>query len=164
MRTNRLIFTVISIATLALAGCGGDDDGGDDTSAQIDANPNAVDANPNAPDAAAPDAAANSVACGQDTCDLSLEPPEQCCVDQGTATCTTEACAGTTLGCDGPEDCPADLSICCVHIGGQNAEIECAATCDNGVSACHFDTDCAEGEHCCGSETYKVCVAAPSCP
>ena len=168
MRSTHLI--LITIATLAFAACG-DKNGDDDGVTQHDAAP--ADADPNAPDAEpgpSPDAAANSVTCGADACDTASE---QCCVDQGGATCLAlaDTCGGTTLGCDGPEDCPGGTDVCCARGGGGGGggggevEVACAAACNNGLVACHLDTDCAEGEHCCGDpDGYRVCLELPQCP
>jgi hypothetical protein len=80
------------------------------------------------------------VVCGSTTC----PSPQICCVGAGGSTCTAaNACSGTPVRCDGPEDCSS--GTCC---GSLTAGSSCVTgtTCANGQYAlCHVDGDCPSG-------------------
>lgn len=154
MRTV-LHLSMTVVVALAAAACGDDDgNGGDDApehdAAAIDADPNAPDATPVVPDAAV------GVQCGAEMCDPATE---ECCVDQQTTSCVAAGtCPGTTVGCDGPEDC-ADTEACCV--GQTGSECVAADTCE--VVVCHVAEDCPDvGDECCDLPAGAFC--APNCP
>lgn len=152
------------IAITMLVACGDDGGGGDDAPA-IDASTSDVpDANPGpTPDAdptAGPDASVG-VACGEAFCDSTQE----CCVQQGGATCVAGGtCQGTTISCDGPEDCPQVGQVCCLDFGGQGGGgAECTAPDACDTPTCETADDCPDpGQECCAFGPVMVCSA--QCP
>jgi len=153
----------IALAAVALfVGCGKNSSGSDANPNVADANPNAPDANPNAPDANpnAPDAgmtadAGLGVTCGQMYC----APGNDCCIQQGGgATCVTSGtCAGTTIACDGKEDCTTAGDVCCFQQTG-GSMCQPAAGCGNPT--CVSASDCPQSSPmCCTVSSVKVCLA-----
>jgi hypothetical protein len=150
------------VTSIALA-CGGDDDGGDsgdngdDTSGADAGDTNQPDASGSTSDAGPTE----GIPCGDDTCD---ETAEECCVDgEGGQTCVdTDTCEGTTVGCDGPEDCTVDGEICCGE--GDGAQCVAAVECNNEI--CQTNEDCPDEARpeCCalGQSPIKECLA--ECP
>ena len=113
------------------------------------------------------------IQCGQTTCDATTQ---QCCVTGGGGGVTTECiditaeCAGLDITCDGPEDCPTDVPICCARFGGGGggSGVTCTDDC-RGETLCRLDADCGTGEKCCGGAsyggmTYTWCELEEDCP
>jgi len=162
-----LILSVIT--ALALAACG--DDGGTPgggTDATTDGTTVSDGAATDAPAPTdgttatdAPTSGGPGVQCNGDTCD----GDQICCLTGGQGgglTCMTAAecdtASGTSFACDGPEDCTAADTVCCIRNGSS-----CTATAEcRGVQACSVDDDCTEqAPSCCAvpGTPFKVCAA-----
>ncbi len=150
MRAITLAMTLLC----AVAACGdsSDDDNVQDAAVGgVDADPAAgPDAAPNAPDA--PNSSGiDEVFCGESTC----AAPDICCVTSAgmdiMATCTAaNACAGSTVSCDGPEDCSDGGNICCGTLTGDTGSTDCAPAAGCMAVICHDTGDCLNpGETCC---------------
>jgi len=113
------------------------------------------------------------VACGDGTTTCPI-PDQVCCDTTGVDQCvaTGGGCAGSSLACDGPEDCPMVQECCLFPDHSQCLDDGICGT--TGVITevmCHGDADCdmAAGQHCCGtapgpaSDVYGVCRAG-GCP
>lgn len=153
MRTTSIL---VSLLSLALVACGGDDDNGsgDTDGAVADADTTTPDADPNAPDAAA------GVQCGDAVCDGT----QDCCVTgagAGGSECVEAGtCAGTSFSCGSAEDCEGEGELCCPVAGGGT---ECQLTTNCTVPQCVMETDCTTpGHQCCSIGATMVC--APNCP
>ncbi len=94
-----------------------------------------------------------SVACGRAGCET---PAAYCCLEPGSdAACrdvNTLCAAGTSMYCDGPEDCPAGAT-CCAAKGGDEpyTALQCAANCggEHQEIVCGNDpSQCAPGQSC----------------
>jgi hypothetical protein len=117
--------------------------------------------------------AGNGVACG-DAGSTTCSIPDQVCCDltTGTDQCIAagSSCAGTSLACDGPEDCPL-LQECCLFPDRSQCMDDgiCGTTGVITEVMCHVDGDCATGLSCCGTapgplvDVYGVCRAG-GCP
>lgn len=94
------------------------------------------------PDAGGP----SGVGCGAVTC----AAPDACCIAGDVAFCTPASeCRGSTIRCDGPEDCSAG-EICCGSgdRGGDFATVCQAAVEPCGIRVCHGSADCGGGNCC----------------
>src|SRR5688572_30740086 len=160
------------VILLAAAACGDDDgtaiDGAPGADAEADAAadapPGIADAPPGTPDAPP---GGPTVECGTATCDVGTQ---HCCVEAmaGTMTFTCvdigTACAGSEIGCDGPEDCAGE--VCCAQGGGPMFETVCAAACMGmAETVCHDATTCGTGELCCADPLgFMYCYVGDVCP
>ena len=165
---SRILFALLAIA---LAACGGSDDGadvdasaaGDDIDAAAGSGADAAagdrDAEPGAADAGDPlDAAVEEgVACGDQTCGEGTE----CCFEGADPACVeVDTCGGATIGCTGPADCPEDGEVCCAS--GENAESSCVdeESCDRAF--CETEDDCTSDNHnCCDVGDVGICTRLP---
>ncbi|TMQ03041.1 MAG: hypothetical protein E6J90_52855 [Deltaproteobacteria bacterium] len=99
----------------------------------------------------------DGVGCGSATCGVT----EQCCLDPlNLPRCRPagDVCPGTSVLCDGSEDCRAGDRCC-----ADGDTVFCDATCDR--TACRDDGDCPSTEpNCCGAtpEAAGAC-SRPSC-
>ena len=157
------------VAALTLLGCGSKPFPQQDA-ATDDANGDAIDSADGGGDANTK----NVVACGDGTAMCPI-PDEVCCdLTTGADQCVAAnaGCAGTSLACDGPEDCPPTEECCLFPDRSQCLTTGICGT--TGVVTevmCHADADCdqAAGEHCCGTapgpavDVYAVCRAG-ACP
>ncbi len=155
---NAVKIISLSIALALTLGCqGGTGSNGTATDANgtlddangtlSDANGARIDASPNSPPDASvitPDGGFNGVECGDTICSSA----EECCVEGfGSGSCVnTGTCKGSTVSCDGPEDCSSAGDVCCGDGPG--------AVCDNSNSCssevCNSPDDCPiKGESCC---------------
>ena len=157
----RQTILILSCALFSVAGCGDDTttaaNNGADLSVAASADMTiSHDLAPRVP---------NGVVCDTTTCAVG----QSCClttannaVTGGTCVASASACtSGSTLTCDGPEDCSTASPDCCATISlsglgpdggtpmlaGGNAS--CSGTCDFAISSdsittrlCHFDADC----------------------
>lgn len=155
---------------LALAACGGSDDGGPDARTDAARFDGPVDAP--AIDAPYDASTANGVGCAPDV--ICTVPSQACCMTPGADTCIAAGgmCEGAPLACDGPEDCGAGQDCCWFE--GQGARCtsanQCGFTGAQSEPMCHVDADCSEPfPNCCppvGSSLtyfYSVCRGIP-CP
>src|SRR5262245_42115717 len=101
------------------------------------------------------------VECNGDTC----SGDQICCLtggQGGALTCMTAAecdtANGTQFACDGPEDCTAADTVCCLRDGSS-----CTAAADcRGVEACSEDVGCTDpAQSCCPvpGTPFHVCAA-----
>ncbi len=91
-----------------------------------------------------PDGGFNGVECGGEIC----SPAEECCVEGfGSGTCVnTGTCEGSTVSCDGPEDCSSAGDVCC----GDGAGAVCENSDSCSTEVCNSPDDCPiKGESCC---------------
>ena len=113
------------------------------------------------------------VVCGQQLCAL----PDNCCCftlhgGSGGAQPSPPVCAASDacgevdqvpIHCDGPEDCPPNLSQCCQSLIAPMS-VQCAATCDLSPTICHGTYDCS-GHNCCAvhllGNIVSACQLAP---
>jgi hypothetical protein len=69
--------------------------------------------------------------------------------------------------CDGPEDCGGAGHQCCMPSGAMIQTTCTATSCLPGLTMCHQNTDCAQGETCCSMVSYgyanSTCQTG-SCP
>jgi hypothetical protein len=163
------------VAPLALVGCGGDEDSGNNPGPDVDggnsdalaqdggAGPDGTEGEDAQPDGSSsiPDGGLPSdpmtIQCGLDPC---TTPAEQCCVVQSdagaSASCESAgtACPGINIGCDEAADCPSG-QVCCGEVSfgsdGPTLKSTCAASC-TGLTRrqlCRTNTEC-------GSEACEV--------
>jgi hypothetical protein len=153
------------------AACG-DDDGtaSDGPPGSVDAPPGTVDGPPGAVDAppgTIDGPPAQTVECGTASCDVGTQ---HCCVEAmgGTMSFTCvdlgTACAGTDIGCDGPEDCEG--AVCCAQTMGMSFQAVCAGACmGGGEVVCHDMSTCEAGQLCCDDPAgFSYCFTGDTCP
>lgn len=98
-----------------------------------------------------PSDASTGITCGMTTCNIG----QICCVTLGGAACQAAGtCTGQSIACDGPEDCTTAGQVCCASLGG----VACSAEAQCVAEVCHVNTDCDQGDECCGPATApRVC-------
>ena len=165
----RILFAALAVA---LAACGGSDDGADvDASAAgegidaaagsgaEDASAGDSDADPGAADAGDSDAdVQEGVACGDQTCGEGTE----CCFEgfDDPVCVEVDTCEGATVGCAGPADCPEEGEVCCASL--ENTETSCVAEDSCNVALCDDEDDCTNDNHqCCDAGDFGLC--SPFC-
>jgi hypothetical protein len=95
------------------------------------------------------------ITCGTEICDPDTH---KCCVSQGVTnqTCIPAAdqCTGTTIGCDGPEDCQGD-DACCGTFSAGSVSTACGAQSSCQFVLCNTSNDCpASSPMCCSSSLF----------
>jgi hypothetical protein len=159
MRDMRSHFLVLSLGLLA--GCGDDatkSDGGADLAMSVSADMTAgADLSVRTP---------NGVSCGDTSCSVG----QSCCVQTSNGQVTGAACiaaagscSGSTLACDGPEDCSSAKSYCCATLtlnpgdpdGGAPSLESGSSSC---VADCQFSFDQASS-----TVSSRLCQVADDC-
>jgi len=178
MKQQHILIGMILGMTLAIAGCGGDDDVSLNADAAIadsgpqidgsDVDGSGIDAPPG------PSADASvGVQCGQNDCDPGTQ---KCCVTPNpgggapTETCvaTADTCPGADVTCDGPEDCTSPEICCGTVVQGGSSTCGSVDSCGGAhLVLCQGDADCPQDTpHCCanavlGAKTCGEAVCAP---